>query len=182
MKIYTKTGDDGTTGLYGAARVSKDDPRIETCGNIDELNAVLGMVRVEKLPYEMDALLQRIQNHLFDIGAEIATPEPLKMGVSVAGPPQIAWLESSIDSLEGALPELKQFILPGGTRAAAEIHLARTVCRRAERRLISLMATSTAPVSAFPIIYLNRLSDLLFVLARSINQQAGVPDTPWEKS
>src|SRR5690606_17087069 len=116
MKIYTKTGDDGTTGLFGSGRVRKDDPRIETCGDIDELNAVLGVVRAENPPAEVDALLYRVQNQLFDVGAEVATPRAAEMGVPTTGLAQIEWLEQTIDSLETTLPALRQFILPGGTR------------------------------------------------------------------
>lgn len=180
MKIYTKTGDDGETGLFGGPRVRKDAPRIEAYGAVDELNAVLGLARAETLPPDMDALLASIQNGLFDLGAELATPEPAKMGVSTVGASQIAKLETAIDHYEATLPALKQFVLPGGSRAAAALHIGRTVCRRAERRAITL--ATVEPISAQLIIYLNRLSDLLFVLARAANQSAGLPDVPWQKS
>jgi len=180
MKIYTKTGDDGETGLFGGPRVRKDAPRIEAYGAVDELNAVLGLARAETLPPDVDVLLASIQNGLFDLGAELATPEPAKMGVGTVGESQIAKLETAIDHYEATLPSLKQFVLPGGSRAAAALHIGRTVCRRAERRAIALAAVE--PISSQLIIYLNRLSDLLFVLARAANQSAGLPDVPWQKS
>lgn len=179
MKIYTKTGDQGETGLFGGPRVRKDHPRIEAYGTVDELNALLGVVRSESPPEEIDALLAEIQNSLFDLGAELASPDPARMGTSNIGPEQIARLEKAIDRCEAGLPPLKTFILPGGARPAAWLHLARTVCRRAERRLISLAQGET--VSGHLIVYLNRLSDLLFILAREANQQAGRTDVPWEK-
>lgn len=178
MKIYTKTGDDGETGLFGGPRVRKDHPRIESYGTVDELNALLGLVRCGPLPRDIDELLARIQNELFDLGAELASPEPARMGTAKLGPQQVAALELAIDRYEADLPPLKQFILPGGTTTAAELHLARTVCRRAERRLTALMALEG--VSHELLVYLNRLGDLLFVLARTVNQAAGVGDTPWE--
>jgi cob(I)alamin adenosyltransferase len=180
MKIYTKTGDEGETGLFGGPRVRKDAPRIEAYGAVDELNAVLGLVRAEPLPADIDALLATIQNELFDLGAELATPDPAKMGVGALGPSQIAKLEAAIDRHEALLPPLKQFVLPGGSRAAAALHVGRTVCRRAERRAITL--ASVERISPQLIVYLNRLSDLLFVLARAVNHAAGLPDVPWQKS
>jgi cob(I)alamin adenosyltransferase len=179
MKIYTKTGDDGETGVFGGPRVRKDAIRIEAYGTVDELNAVLGCVRCEELPREVDALVERIQNELFDLGAELATPDPAKFGLSIVGPEQIAELEAEIDRYEAHLPPLKQFILPGGTRGASQIHLARTVCRRAERRVVTL--ASAEAISPHLVVYLNRLSDLLFVLGRAVNQAAGVVDVPWKK-
>src|SRR5262249_44398812 len=145
---------------------------------VDELNAVLGKVRSGDLPTELDTLLAIIQNELFDLGAELATPDPAKHSTNLLGPAQIAALESAIDRYEATLEPLKQFILPGGTPEAAELHFARTVCRRAERHLISLSAVES--ISANLIIYLNRLSDLLFVLARATNHAAGLPDIPWQ--
>lgn len=179
MKIYTKTGDQGETGLFGGPRVRKDHPRIEAYGAVDELNAVLGLVRAESPPEEIDLLLAEIQNRLFDVGAELATPDPERMGTVGVGPTHISRLEATIDRFESRLEPLKAFILPGGTLAAASLHLARTVCRRAERRLISLAASET--ISQSLLIYLNRLGDLLFVLAREANRVAGRPDVPWEK-
>jgi cob(I)alamin adenosyltransferase len=181
MKIYTKTGDDGTTGLYGGGRVRKDALRIEAFGAVDELNACLGVARAEGLAPEIDQLLARIQNDLFDLGAELATVQPAKHGLPVVGERQIKSLESAIDRFDATLPPLANFILPAGTRAAAALHLARTVCRRAERRVISLVATSDEAVSDKIVVYLNRLSDLLFVLARAANADAGHGDVEWEK-
>jgi cob(I)alamin adenosyltransferase len=181
MKIYTKTGDAGQTGLYGGGRVRKDAPRIEAYGTVDELNAVLGVVRAEALPADIDALLARIQHDLFAVGAELATVNPADMGTGTIGAADIAALEAAIDLYESRLTPLKQFILPGGTRSASLLHLARTVCRRAERRVVRLAAESShEKVSGDLVIYLNRLSDLLFVLARATNAAAGQPDVPWQ--
>jgi cob(I)alamin adenosyltransferase len=179
MKIYTKTGDDGSTGLLGAARVRKDHPRIEAYGEVDELNSVLGLVRAEPLAERHDAILARLQHRLFDLGAELAAPDPTKLHLRTTTPADIEALEREIDALEAELPPLREFILPAGTRAAALVHLARTVSRRAERRLAALAAAE--PVSDRALIYVNRLSDLLFVLARSINHAAGLGDVPWRK-
>ena len=179
MKIYTKTGDQGDTGLFGGPRVRKDHLRIEAYGSVDELNAVLGLVRSEIPPEEIDSLLKSIQNSLFNLGAELASPDPARTGVAVVGPAQVQTLERAIDLFEGRLPPLKNFILPGGCRAAAQMHLARTVCRRAERRLVALAAAES--ISGELIVYLNRLSDLLFVLARELNRASGQGDVPWKK-
>ena len=181
MKIYTKTGDDGDTGLFGGPRVSKDDPRIEAYGTVDELNSVLGLARAERLDKDLDELVGRIQSELFSLGAELATPNPSAQGTALVGPAHSAALEHAIDRYQIGLAPLKQFILPAGTRAAALLHLARTVCRRAERRLVSLRSASAEPVSGELVIFLNRLSDLLFVLAREVNRRADVPDVPWHK-
>jgi cob(I)alamin adenosyltransferase len=181
MKIYTKTGDRGDTGLFGGPRVSKDSLRIEAFGTVDELNSVLGVARTEPLPSEIDSLVERIQNELFSLGAELATPNPAAHGTSLVGPPQVATLEHAIDHFEATLAPLQQFILPGGSKGAAQLHLARTVCRRAERRLVTLARDSAEPIGADLIVYLNRLSDLLFVLARAVNAAAGQPDIPWRK-
>jgi cob(I)alamin adenosyltransferase len=182
MKIYTKTGDTGQTGLFGGPRVAKDDLRIEAYGSVDELNAVIGLARCEKLPKDIDSQLAQIQNELFDLGAELATPNPATHHMTGLGSKQIEAIEQAIDRHEAALPQLREFILPGGCRAAAALHLARTVCRRAERRLVTLVRSSSAPVSPELTIYLNRLSDLLFVLARAANAAAGTPDVPWRKA
>ncbi|HVU87437.1 MAG TPA: cob(I)yrinic acid a,c-diamide adenosyltransferase [Pirellulales bacterium] len=180
MKIYTKTGDTGETGLFGGPRVPKDAPRIEAYGTVDELNAVLGLARAEALPSDIDLLVARIQNELFDLGAELATPDPQAKSMAMLNAGSIAALEQAIDRHEAQLAPLRQFILPGGTRAAALLHLARTVCRRAERRLVTLAATEQ--IGPTLLVYLNRLSDLLFVLARATNQSAGRADVPWQKS
>src|SRR5690242_1194331 len=137
MKIYTKTGDDGETGLFGGPRVRKNCPRIEAYGTVDELNAVVGLVRTEGPPADIDELLARIQNELFDLGAQLATPEPAKFGIAGATEAHVAALEGAIDRYEAELEPLRQFILPGGTAAAAALHLARTVCRRAERLVVT---------------------------------------------
>jgi cob(I)alamin adenosyltransferase len=181
MKIYTRTGDLGETALFAGPRVGKDMPRIEVCGMIDELNAALGVARAEPLGEEADQLLDRVQHELFAIGAELATPEPAARGVQWIGPGHVDALEGEIDRREPGLQPLTEFILPGGTRAAALLHLARAVCRRAERRLITLIRHSEEPVSLVVMAYLNRLSDLLFVLARCENARAGRPDVVWRK-
>ena len=177
MKIYTKTGDDGDTGLFGGPRVRKDHPRIEAYGTVDELNAVLGLARTQSLPTDVDVLLERVQNELFDLGAELATPEPTKFGMTAIGDEQSSRLETAIDQYEAELEPLKQFILPGGTPLAAQLHLARTVCRRAERRVTAL--SEHVSVDARIVKYLNRLADLLFVAARWANHRAGVTETTW---
>lgn len=180
MKIYTKTGDDGSTGVFGGPRVAKDDPRIEAYGTVDELNAALGLARSAALPADLDALVDRMQHELFDLGAELATPDPAKFNLRILGPTQITALESAIDEFEAQLPKLQQFILPGGSPAAAQLHAARTICRRAERRIVSLAGLE--PIASELIVYLNRLSDLLFVLARVANARAGRGDVAWKCS
>ncbi|HWA98153.1 MAG TPA: cob(I)yrinic acid a,c-diamide adenosyltransferase [Pirellulales bacterium] len=179
MKIYTKTGDDGMTGLYGGPRVRKDDLRIDAYGTVDELNALLGLVRTQALAAAEDRLLERIQNELFDLGAELATPDPSRYGTRVLGPGHIGALEQEIDAHETALEPLKAFILPGGCEAAARLHVARTVCRRAERLLVALAAREH--IADELVVYLNRLGDLLFVLARWANHSAGQKDVPWRR-
>lgn len=183
MSITTKTGDAGDTGLFGGPRVSKDDPRIEAIGDVDELNAAIGFVRshVAQLPAsrdEIDSLLGQVQHHLFDMGAELATPDPEKHGTATLDDSHVAELEQAIDHWEADLPPLKQFILPGGTPVAATLHVARAVCRRAERRVVTLGRAHS--VRAVVVVYLNRLSDLLFLLARGANQVGGGGDVPWE--
>jgi cob(I)alamin adenosyltransferase len=179
VKIYTKAGDDGRTGLLASGRVDKDDPRIEAYGNVDELNAAIGVARASGVDGRVDACLTRVQSDLFVVGAALADPNPGgRFHAGVSGE-LVAAIEGFIDELEATLPALTSFILPGGTPAAAQLHLARTVCRRAERRVVAL---SHAPGQIVPenlLIYLNRLSDLLFVLARAANHRAGVADAPW---
>lgn len=182
MKIYTKTGDDGTTGILGPGRLRKDDPRIEAYGSVDELNAVLGVVRALQPignPDQFDPILEAIQSDLFTVGAALADPDPHGRFHQAIGQDQISKIEAWIDQFEASLPPLTQFILPGGTLAAALVHQARTVCRRAERRVVELSASPEGHVSADVLVYLNRLGDFLFVLARAINHQSGVPDQPW---
>jgi cob(I)alamin adenosyltransferase len=176
MKIYTKTGDAGETGLFGGGRVPKDDPRVRAYGDIDELNATLGFgVALEPADFEL-ATLQTIQRALFSIGAELATPNPAKLRAAVSAD-QVSALEQAIDKYEATLAPLKNFILPGGTPKAAAFHLARTTCRRAERSVVTL--SRDQQINPVIIHYLNRLSDLLFVLARAVNQQAGRSEIVW---
>jgi cob(I)alamin adenosyltransferase len=181
MKIYTKTGDQGDTGLFGGPRVSKDSPRIDAYGTIDELNSVLGIARALGLEASIDELVRRIQDELFALGAQLSTPDPAAHGTAMIGAAHIAALEQAIVRYDATLEPLKQFILPGGVPSAAYLHLARTVCRRAERRLVTLVREAREPVSGDLVVYLNRLSDLLFVLARTVNRAAGSPDVPWRK-
>ncbi len=181
MKIYTRTGDEGTTGLFGGGRVSKDDARIEAYGTVDELNATIGMVRSIGIEQPMDDQLRQIQHELFSLGAELATPDAERHDLRVIGSHHIGRLEQWIDQYESTLPPLKQFILPAGTSAATTMHLARSVCRRAERRVVTLAVVSRDSLAEALVIYLNRLSDLLFVLSRAVNATAGVGDVGWSK-
>ena len=181
MKIYTKAGDDGTTGLLGSGRVAKDDPRIEAYGTVDELNAALGVARAAGLDPEADALLARLQDDLFAVGSALADPDPPGRSTAPSTPEHAATPGGAIDELEASSPPLTQFILPGGSPAAAQLHLARTVCRRAERLVVRLAHQPGEHVPADVIVYLNRLSDFLFVLARAVNQRAGVADVPWTR-
>jgi cob(I)alamin adenosyltransferase len=181
MKIYTRTGDEGDTGLFGGGRVTKDDPRVEAYGAVDELNAALGMARSVEMMPRVDEVLAPVQRDLFAIGALLATPDHDKMREQLAkariDDERIAELERAIDAGESELEPLRAFILPGGTPKAAALHVARTVCRRAERRVITLQRT--VPLPQLAIIYLNRLSDLLFVLARVANKRAGAGEVTW---
>lgn len=179
MKIYTRKGDDGGTGLFGGGRVSKADARVATYGDVDELNSVLGVCRASGLPADVDAVLDRVQNELFHFGAELATsPDHQKdIGVPKLADTDVEALEHAIDRADDELSPLTTFVLPGGCLAAAQLNVARTVCRRAERALVALAATE--PVRAELLRYLNRLSDLLFTLARLANHRAGVADVPW---
>ena len=171
-KIVTRTGDAGTTGLGDGSRVAKDSLRIETMGQVDELNSVIGLLLTEDMPDAIRQALTRIQHDLFDLGGELCIP-----GVSMIGEAQITRLEALVEQFNDDLSPLKDFILPGGTRAAAFAHLARTVCRRAERQIVHLAATEQ--VSDFARKYLNRLSDLMFVLGRALNKAAGSSDVLW---
>jgi len=172
-KIYTRTGDKGTTGLGDGSRINKDSLRVEAMGDVDELNAVIGILLTEPLPELISSTLTRVQHDLFDLGGEICIP-----GHSMVKPERVDSLENILDELNDALEPLKEFILPGGTKAAAYCHLARTVCRRAERQLIKLHREDQ--VTEVSLQYLNRLSDLLFVMCRSINQFSNVPDVLWK--
>jgi len=176
--IYTKTGDTGTTGLFGGTRVSKADPRIECHGTVDELNAMLGLCAVAGDASLIDELRQ-VQADLFVIGSHLAAGEQSNQKASLPklDDAAVIRLEEQIDAAEGRLPALRNFLLPGGTEAAARLHVARTVCRRAERLLVALAAQ--LPVDPVLLAYLNRLSDWLFVYSRLANQVAGVADIPW---
>ena len=180
MKIYTKTGDTGDTGLFGGTRVRKSDPRVAAYGDVDELNACLGVVRAQPgLDAEVGDLLAHIQKDLFAIGARLADPsEKIADRVTkvAVGDGDVQRLEGWIDRFEADLPPLRRFILPGGSAPGALLHLARTVCRRAERGIVGLGAAS---VDAHVVVYINRLSDLLFVLARAVNHRAGQTETEW---
>lgn len=181
MKIYTKTGDGGETGLFAGPRVPKDDARIEAYGTVDELNAFLGLVRATELPAEVDSVIERLQHGLFAVGAELASPDPVAAKTKLIGADEIAWVEQMIDKSEACLEPLREFILPSGTQAAAALHVARGVCRRAERRVVTLQRTSVEPIGEETVQYLNRVGDLLFVLARHVNVLAGKSDHPWVK-
>ena len=179
MKIYTRTGDDGTTGLLGRDRVPKHDLRVEAYGSVDELNAVLGVAHAQDTAQSFGELLPSLQSSLFDVGAELATiDEKMLEKLARIGDADVTRLEREIDRLEADLAPLTRFVLPGGTPLAASLHHARTVCRRAERRVTALLARE--PVSGALVRWLNRLADLLFVMARWANARAGVPDQLWE--
>ena len=171
-RIYTRTGDSGETGLGDGSRIAKDADRIHALGSVDELNSHLGLLLTEPLDADVRACLERIQHDLFDLGGELSIP-----GHHMLTEEQLLDLEHWLDRYNATLPPLKEFILPGGSRPAAAAHVARTVCRRAERALASLKGDPHD--SALGLRYLNRLSDLLFVLARHANHAAGVPDVPW---
>ena len=174
-KIYTRTGDDGTTGLGDGTRVAKDSLRVDAMGDVDELNSVIGLMLTEAVPDILVDTLTQIQHDLFNLGGEICIPDYVILSQA-----NIDNLEEAIDTLNEELEPLKEFILPGGTKTAAYCHLARTVCRRAERKLIALARDEK--VTAVSLKYLNRLSDLLFVLCRIINKEAGVPDVLWQNN
>lgn len=181
MKIYTKAGDKGETGLFGGGRVSKDNPRVAAYGDIDELNSVIGLIRSTE-PIELFGdLLQAIQHDLFSIGGHLATPDPERVAKALEkaelSSGRVAEFERVIDQAEQELPVLRAFVLPAGTPKAAVLHLGRTVCRRAERSVVSLARSAQVP--ELFLVYLNRLSDLLFTLARLANHRAGVKDVTW---
>jgi cob(I)alamin adenosyltransferase len=173
-KIYTRTGDDGSTGLGDGVRVQKHSARIEAIGDIDELNSHIGLLLAEStLPVEMTQILVRVQHELFELGGELSIPNYTRVTSAM-----VTRLEQELDTLNDDLPPLKEFILPGGSRPTALCHVARTVCRRAERRLVAL--AQQEPVSTAALMYLNRLSDLLFVMCRAISKALGVPDVLWQ--
>ncbi|ABY36647.1 MAG TPA: cob(I)yrinic acid a,c-diamide adenosyltransferase [Chloroflexus aurantiacus] len=178
MKIYTRTGDAGETGLFGGQRVRKDDLRVQAYGTVDECNAALGVARAAGPDPALDAVLAVVQNQLFVVGADLASPgeSPYIPRVSAE---LTSFLEEQIDAMEAELSPLKQFILPGGHPVAAHLHLARTICRRAERVVVTL--ATEEEVRPEILTYLNRLSDFLFVAARIANARAGVSDVPWQK-
>jgi cob(I)alamin adenosyltransferase len=179
MKIYTKTGDSGETSLFDKSRVSKADARVDAYGDVDELNACLGAARAARLDADLTGVIEQIQSELFAVGARLADPSGKiaprveKAAVTEA---EVTQLEMMIDRLDEQLPPLRRFILPGGSTAGALLHLARTVCRRAERRVVSLGPGAVDPII---VVYLNRLSDLLFVMARVANQRAGTTEVEW---
>lgn len=181
MKIYTKTGDKGKTSLFGGERVSKDTDRIESYGCVDELNSQLSVVRSLKPPSEVDRILLRVQHELFTLGADLATPATkARKKVPRVSARNVEQLERDIDHLDASLDPLEQFILPGGSRTSAELHVARTICRRAERSIVRL--SRKGEIGTTPVVYINRLSDLLFVAARSVNKSEGGEETKWDSS
>jgi cob(I)alamin adenosyltransferase len=179
VKIYTRTGDDGGTGLFDGTRVSKSDPRVAAYGDVDELNAWLGFVRASIDDHDMKTMLERIQRDLFALGARLADPAKRiaeRVTKAAVTSQDAARLEEWIDRLESELPPLRQFVLAGGSRIGAALHVARTVCRRAERSIVALGSEAVEPEL---LIYINRLSDLLFVMARAVNRRAGAPELEW---
>jgi len=178
VKIYTRTGDTGETSLFGGTRARKDDPRVDAYGEVDELNAWLGLVRASSTDAAIDADLAAIQRDLFALGAQLADPADklaARVTKAIVSDQEVARLEQTIDRLDAGLPPLRRFILAGGSPAGAALHVARTVCRRAERRIVAL----DPPVDPVLVRYINRLSDLLFVLARAVNHRAGAPESEW---
>ncbi|MCX6133336.1 MAG: cob(I)yrinic acid a,c-diamide adenosyltransferase [Ignavibacteriales bacterium] len=179
MKIYTTTGDGGETSLFGGRRVPKDALRIEAYGTVDELNSALGVARAWKPAKDIDGILGSLQNDLFVLGADLATPaEKRNVLIERIQQEHITQIERIIDTVEALLKPLSSFILPGGTHVAAQLHLARTICRRAERFVVKL--SREEPLDPHAIVFLNRVSDLLFILARYANQVDGVEETPWK--
>jgi len=188
-RIYTRTGDHGETALVGGARVPKDSPRIEAYGTIDELNSIIGLARVfnaerlgkGKAPRWLDGILRQIQNELFDLGSELATPDDAAYeGMHRVGEAEVKALEALMDLCQKDLAPLKSFVLPGGGRVGGFLHQARTVCRRAERRILALSRVESL-LSPWPLTYVNRLSDLLFVLSRWVGKKGGETEYLWER-
>jgi cob(I)alamin adenosyltransferase len=181
MKIYTRTGDQGETGLFGGGRVPKDHPRVAAYGDIDELSAAIGAIRATEPSGLFDDVLQSVQRDLFSIGGHLATPDPARVKKALEkaalSPARVAEFERAIDQADQELPPLRAFVLPAGTPKSCALHVARTVCRRAERSVVSLARQDQVP--ELFLIYLNRLSDLLFTLARLANHRAGVSDVSW---
>jgi cob(I)alamin adenosyltransferase len=181
VKIYTRTGDAGETALFGGGRVSKDHPRVAAYGDVDELNSAIGVVRATEPRAFHDALLESIQRDLFSIGGHLATPDPEKVAKALEkaslSHERVEVFERAIDAADAVLPPLRAFVLPAGTPKAATLHMARTVCRRAERHVVHLAVKEEVP--ELFIVYLNRLSDLLFALARLANHEAGQADVTW---
>jgi cob(I)alamin adenosyltransferase len=181
MKIYTRTGDQGETGLFGGGRVPKDHPRVAAYGDVDELNSTIGLVRATAPTEWFDELLAGIQRDLFSIGGHLATPDPARVQAALAkaelSETRVQAFEAEMDAADRELPPLRAFVLPAGAPKAAALHLARTVCRRAERNVVHL--SHETPVPELFIVYLNRLSDLLFTLARLANHRAGLGDVTW---
>ncbi len=179
MKIYTKTGDSGETSLFDRTRVLKSDARVDAYGEVDELNACLGLARAAGVDMEIAAEIDTLQKDLFALGARLADPSTkiaARVTKAAITKGHVERLERTIDRLEGELPPLQRFVLPGGCVGGAALHLARTVCRRAERRVVALGSREAEPLL---LVYLNRLSDLLFVMARAANHRSGVPETEW---
>jgi cob(I)alamin adenosyltransferase len=179
VKIYTRTGDGGDTGLFDGTRVSKADARVSTYGDVDELNAWLGLARAVRVPPEVDGMIEQIQRDLFALGARLADPRRRiaeRVSKAAITPRDVARLEEWIDRLESELPALRRFILSGGSQAGASLHVARAVCRRAERAMVGLGPDAFEPDL---LVYVNRLSDLLFVMARAVNRRAGAAETEW---
>jgi cob(I)alamin adenosyltransferase len=182
MKIYTKTGDKGETGLFGGERVSKNSSRIEAYGTVDELNSFIGLAILECNSKEVQILLEKIQNKLFVLGSDLATPDSeknKKLNINRVVPDFAIELENAIDYFTSKLEELKNFILPGGGKSAALLHVCRTICRRAERKVVAI--DDGIKISSDVIIFLNRLSDLFFVLSRFENKVSGIPDITWKQ-
>ena len=179
MRIYTKTGDSGETSLFDNSRVAKSHPRVEAYGDVDELNACLGAARSASPAEDLDAVLEAIQRQLFAVGARLADPSARiasRVQKAVVQPEDVERLEQWIDGFEAKLPPLRRFILPGGSTCGAWLHFSRTVCRRAERRVVGLGEGAVEPIV---VVYLNRLSDLLFVMARTASHRQGSPEAEW---